>query len=411
MSKKFILFAIGIIFSVIGVIGFTKATVSADGYSENCGPSAVVECGAYNQAQLTARIQPDAQALYASQGIGVNIYLAKKGIVYPDGKVTVDGKTVATDAMTFGRVKRASSDQLVKIGETEFWKHSITGAAIYKPVDAHVFLNSEGRFTGAVIMMCGNPVVAKPVPLPKPEPPKVQTVMCVDLNIVKDVTLRKVTATVEGAVENTSISGYKTTWGDGSSATTNPATHTYKDYGEYKIVGYVTAKVNGVSKTVSDPVNCVETVKFEKPAQEMLEVCDLETKNIVTIKKDEFDAKKHTEDLSKCNIEVCELDSKEIISIKKEEFDDSKHSMDLADCKPKIHVCDLNSGDMVWIDERIFDDTKYSKDPTDCDEPAPEPEPEVLPDTGPAAALGIFSGVSALGAFGHRLWMSRRSQF
>lgn len=408
MSKKFILFAIGIIFSVIGIIGFTRATVSADGYNENCGPSAVVKCGVYNQDMASAA-PADAKALYTKLGISSNLSGTKYGVVHPDGKVVVDGKTVATSAMTFGRVKATSGDQLVVAGDKNFWKHTITQAAILRPVDAFVFMTADGQFKGAIIKMCGNPVVATPVP--KPEPPKVQTVKCVDLNIVKDVTLRKVTATVKGAVEYTTISGYKTTWGDGSSATTNPATHTYKDYGEYKIVGYVTAMVNGIPKTVSDPVNCVETVKFEKPVEEMLEVCDLETKNIVTIKKDEFDAKKHTEDLSKCNIEVCELDSKEIISIKKEEFDDSKHSMDLADCKPKIHVCDLNSGDMVWIDERIFDDTKYSKDPTDCDEPAPEPEPEVLPDTGPAAALGIFSGVSALGAFGHRLWMSRRSQF
>ena len=83
-------------------------------------------------------------------------------------------------------------------------------------------------------------------------------------------------------------------------------------------------------------VNCPVT----PPAEKYIKVCELDTKNIITINEKDFDAKKHSKDLADCavkppvegEITVCELATKEVVTIKESAFDSSKHSKDLADC-------------------------------------------------------------------------------
>jgi len=107
-----------------------------------------------------------------------------------------------------------------------------------------------------------------------------------------------------------------------------------------------------------------------------LEICELLTKKIITINKDEFDATKHTTDLSKCHeipvkIQVCELKTKTIVTIDKDQFDASKHSTDLSKCEntpEKIQVCELSSKTIKEINKDEFDATKHSTDLSKCEE-------------------------------------------
>lgn len=70
-----------------------------------------------------------------------------------------------------------------------------------------------------------------------------------------------------------------------------------------------------------------------------IQVCDLASQKIITIKEDQFDASKHSKNLKDCEavppskIKVCELASKTIITIDQNKFDSSKHSKNLADCQ------------------------------------------------------------------------------
>lgn len=92
----------------------------------------------------------------------------------------------------------------------------------------------------------------------------------------------------------------------------------------------------------SAKVNCPTIPPVEPPvvppAPEKIKVCELSTKNIITIDEKDFDAKKHTKDLNKCNeapagnIKVCVIESKEIVTIKENEFDAKKHTKNLNDC-------------------------------------------------------------------------------
>ena len=68
-----------------------------------------------------------------------------------------------------------------------------------------------------------------------------------------------------------------------------------------------------------------------------ISVCELSTKNIISINETDFDTKKHSKNLDDCKtpgtINVCELSTKNIISIKETDFDAAKHSKNLDDCK------------------------------------------------------------------------------
>lgn len=108
-----------------------------------------------------------------------------------------------------------------------------------------------------------------------------------------------------------------------------------------------------------------------------IQVCELATKKIITIKESAFDATKHSKNLDDCkvivkDIQVCELSTKKIITIKETEFDAAKHSKNLDDCKTVevkyIKVCRLSDKTIVTIKEADFDASKYSKNLDDCKE-------------------------------------------
>lgn len=77
--------------------------------------------------------------------------------------------------------------------------------------------------------------------------------------------------------------------------------------------------------------------------------------------------------IPKKEIRVCELSSRNIITIRENKYDKSKHSKKLSDCDDRpITVCELSTLKMITIDERDFNNKKHSKNPEDC-QPKPEP--------------------------------------
>lgn len=73
------------------------------------------------------------------------------------------------------------------------------------------------------------------------------------------------------------------------------------------------------------------------------------------------------------NIQVCELATKKIITIREDQFNPQLHSKNLQDCAEKtIQVCELATKQWVTIKESEFNPSKYSKNPEDCKEVVPE---------------------------------------
>lgn len=192
------------------------------------------------------------------------------------------------------------------------------------------------------------------------------------------------------------------------------ADYTQTTPGKYSVQAYVTVTVNGEDKTVTSD-NCKKHFEVPTPPPAKIEVCDLTTKQIITINESDFDASKHSKDLKDCaetpvpeKIEVCDLTTKTIITINKDQFDSTKHSMNTADCKEapivhKIEVCDLTTKAIVMIDENKFDSSKYSMNKADCAE-----MPTELPQTGVSggamiAGAGVFTALAAYALTNRRI--------
>ncbi|MEO5499271.1 MAG: hypothetical protein ABIR46_02115 [Candidatus Saccharimonadales bacterium] len=153
-----------------------------------------------------------------------------------------------------------------------------------------------------------------------------------------------------------------------------------------------------------------------------IQVCELATKKIITIKETDFDAAKHSKNLDDCKvvevkkIQVCVLASKTIATINENEFDAAKHSKNLNDCKTvvtpgKIQVCELATKKVITISETDFDASKHDKDLNKCAVVAgvTTPTPTVIASTGPASTALTMLGLGSLAAAGTYYVRSRRN--
>ncbi len=157
---------------------------------------------------------------------------------------------------------------------------------------------------------------------------------------------------------------------------------------------------------------------LEDCKDKMIKVCLIETKEWITINEREFDQTRHSTNQADCEeveIQVCDLKTKTIITINEEQFDEKKHSRNFEDCKEaeKIIVCDLETKQIVSIDKEDFDETRHSTTLEDCDEPTPvtpvtPAPPKELPRTGATDLIGTGIGLTAMGLSAYYYAGSRR---
>lgn len=353
-------------FAVNGLSGNVSAVVDND---PDCDNVAIIRCGAFSASGLREKAsQGDVPRIFNHFGISQGDLNGGfvNGIVWRNGTVTVDGKVVATGAMTagrnFGGTPIPNTNNVGKYPTSKFVTEGQT--AFVRMVD--------GKFDFAVIKACGNPVSATPKQPPAPTPtPKFA---CVDLK-VSEVSRTKRTFTAQASASGgATIEKYEFGFGDGFGITVanNSYTYDYKKVGTFKTNVVIHVKVDGVIKKVTSPA------------------CEVN----VTIPDEK--------------IKVCELATKTIITIDKAEFDSTKHSMDLNDCKTPpapnmIKVCELATKNIIEIKESDFDSAKHSRDFNDCEE-----APQVIAATGPETVIAGLFGSSALGYGAYSYAASRR---
>ena len=107
-------------------------------------------------------------------------------------------------------------------------------------------------------------------------------------------------------------------------------------------------------------------------------------------------------------IKVCELATKNIITIDEKAYDATKHSKNLADCAAKppvvgeIVVCEIATKKVVTIKENAFDASKYTKDLSQCAAapvtPVTPVTPTELPRTGATSVIAIVASLIAAAA-------------
>ena len=330
--------AISLGFAMLGGIWFALPSQAA-----GCNSFNVVYCGTHSMSELqTAYSRTEIKELYKEwyvtetmvQG-GSNM---REGVVDANGNITVDGRVVATNAITVqskAGTRQPQPQRSYKTSNGYTYYQYTTGQSFVdgpKSYNVYAWFDNNGSFITGVIKDCGNPVWGNPT-----TPPAKPALTCDALQVTeisRNTFKFSVKATAKGGA---SITSYTYNFGDNNIKTTNSSEiqYTYAKEGNYTVTITVNGKETGEVKRQNP--NCQKTVTV-KPEPKIV-VCELKTnKYPVEIKESEFDKSKHSKNPNDCKeapakIKICVIEKKEIREIKKEEYNESKYTTDLSKCQ------------------------------------------------------------------------------
>ena len=335
--------AISLGFAMLGGIWLASPSQAA-----GCNKFNVVYCGTHSMSELqTAYSRTEIKELYKEwyvtetmvQG-GSNM---REGVVDANGNITVDGRVVATNAITVqskAGTRQPQPQRSYKTSNGYTYYQYTTGQSFVdgpKSYNIYAWFDNNGSFITGVIKDCGNPVWGNPT-----TPPAKPALTCDALQVTeisRNTFKFSVKATAKGGA---SITSYTYNFGDNNIKTTNSSEiqYTYAKEGNYTVTITVNGKETGEVKRQNP--NCQKTVTV-KPEPKMV-VCVIEEggkKYTKEIKKEEFNEKIHKTNLDECKetpakITVCVIEEggkKYTKEIKKEEFNEKIHKTNLDECK------------------------------------------------------------------------------
>jgi len=419
MNRKLTALVVG---AIVAIAGFALWIPSVNAATAGCDSVAVIRCGVKSEADLLAKYDSNpnsAQTIYRAFGISrSDLNGFTSGTVYKDGRIVVNGKTVATGARTAGHNWGSGDRTRTRIAGTDAYIYSTSQlASDARPVMVKMV---DGQFKFGVMNDCGNPVSATPVPVVKPPvetPKEVTPVYSCDKLAATKISRTKYSFTTSAtAKDGASITGYKYDFGDSTTqhlgADGKAVDHDYAQPGTYTTSVTVEVSANNQAKTATSTA-C--TVKVTVAPENTLEVCDMTSGSIVTINESAFDSTKYTKDLTKCNsIKVCDLSSKTIVTIKEGDFDSVKYTKDLTQCNVK--VCQISTKTITSIAPTDVT-SDYTTDLTKCETPVTPvtpttpttPAPAELPHTGISDVFSGSLGLGTLTGAGYYYAASRRA--
>ena len=335
--------AISLGFAMLGGIWLASPSQAA-----GCNSFNVVYCGTHSMSELqTAYSRTEIKELYKEwyvtetmvQG-GSNM---REGVVDANGNITVDGRVVATNAITVqskAGTRQPQPQRSYKTSNGYTYYQYTTGQSFVdgpKSYNIYAWFDNNGSFITGVIKDCGNPVWGNPT-----TPPAKPALTC-DALQVTEISRNTFKFSVKAAAKGgASITSYTYNFGDNNIKTTNSSEiqYTYAKEGNYTVTITVNGKETGEVKRQNP--NCQKTVTV-KPEPKMI-VCVIEEggkKYTKEIKKEEFNEKIHKTNLDECKeapakITVCVIEEggkKYTKEIKKEEFNEKIHKTNLDECK------------------------------------------------------------------------------
>ncbi|HET6925168.1 MAG TPA: hypothetical protein VFH39_05030 [Candidatus Saccharimonadales bacterium] len=172
-SHKVLLSAVLTCTLALGLAAWLQPVASAN----DCDNNAIIHCGTGSTAEFIQKVKTndslngfhDLKAVYAHYGLEPADYdrfvsSARPGTAYQDGRIVVDGVTVATDAKSIGR--------LASYQGSGYFTTYINGHAYYGNIDSRAFkassipvmvlFDAKGVMQFAVLTSCGNPVYGSP---------------------------------------------------------------------------------------------------------------------------------------------------------------------------------------------------------------------------------------------------------
>lgn len=163
----------------VGLFLRPAASALTIGGTQDCDANAVIPCGISNSDQLSNAAAPGGiTCLYKHFGISSTDISnfdsqAVAGSVTKTGKVIINGKTVATNAMTAGRQNMPGSTRFV-CDNHGFFIRTPSVSFANSSLPAFVVMKSN-QFAFAIIASCGNPVTAMPATPRVVTPPAITT--------------------------------------------------------------------------------------------------------------------------------------------------------------------------------------------------------------------------------------------
>ena len=443
--NKFKAIAVGLLLTGAALIGYNLTqgdAVDAAGETRECSANSIITCGAMSSSELKSKYaanKGNVKGIYSHYGITAsdiaNSTNVKTGYVSRDGKVTVDGKVVATGAQTVGR-KASLGGSKVNAGGSTVYQGS---GRLKSTLSAYVFTNADGTFKAAIIKVCGNPVPAVPVKPPTPpKPTPVVKYACEKLTATKiSRTEYKFDATA--TAENATIKSYAFAFGDGQSQTVTTSAkaasinHNYAKEGTYTATvtvvtdkGQATSATCRVSVTVEKPpvvdkpsIDIVKTVNGKKHIRVAAETeftYEITVRNtgnvalkdaVVTDKAPaevtllSADAGSISNNVWTYTIPELKVGESKTFTIKAKypKYAEGIHKNTVCvdtptvpgspdDCDdattetPKpTEVCDIPNKKIITVEEDEVDNPNYTKDYSKCDETPVVPETPVTPET------------------------------
>ena len=259
-------FGIGVFsFGVLGLTQFTGAQAA------DCSNNSIMRCGATTAAEFknkcNANAEGDLRAIYGHYWIPCDVQVVE-GQAFKDNTVRVNGRVVATNAQSIGRVQKPG-DHAISIAGRTYWEAPNSSAFKSDGLPTFVALDAQGNFKYAIIKDCGNPIYATPTPpTPPPVPPKPQPqYSCNALNITSINTTKKRFTASASASNGAQVVGYSFSFGDGKTLDSTNVTvdHEYAAPGSYTAKVTVKVKVGNEIKLV-DGANCMKMVEVKIPA-------------------------------------------------------------------------------------------------------------------------------------------------
>lgn len=294
--------AISLGFAMLGGIWLASPSQAA-----GCNSFNVVYCGTHSMSELqTAYSRTEIKELYKEwyvtetmvQG-GSNM---REGVVDANGNITVDGRVVATNAITVqskAGTRQPQPQRSYKTSNGYTYYQYTTGQSFVdgpKSYNIYAWFDNNGSFITGVIKDCGNPVWGNPTT------PPAKPVLTCDALQVTEISRNTFKFSVKAtAKDGASITSYTYNFGDNNIKTTNSSEiqYTYAKEGNYTVTITVNGKETGEVKRQNP--NCQKTVTV-KPEPKMI-VCVIEEggkKYTKEIKKEEFNEKIHKTNLDEC---------------------------------------------------------------------------------------------------------------
>ncbi|HJQ08191.1 MAG TPA: hypothetical protein VJ836_01770 [Candidatus Saccharimonadales bacterium] len=391
----------------------------------------------------------DLQAIYRHFGLSSADYSrfakdCEQGTLFLDGRIEVKGHTVMTNAWTMGRHTFAGQRESIKVpGSSTTYYHSAPAGSFadgVKSLPVMVMFNENGVVEAAILNACGNPVTRGNKVTP--------SAVCTALKSAQPDKVKKpntytftATASFNG---NATFSRVVYHFSDDNTSVTKtsltaPVEHTFKKSGKVTVKVY--AKVPGGKEIEARVVNCEKQITFTPPfylctALVASALDDQKRKFRFTVKvsMDATTTLKHADftlDGTNTTTGVTTKDASGNI-YKDYAFTDEKTHKVVATvhfntsqgvqsktCQASVTPAKLPKCEVPGFEHLPPNDERCGyclpgipKGDVRCTPPPPAPPetPPVMPETGAAGAVGLFTGVSALGFFGHKVFVKRRAR-